>query len=228
MSQNDIHQIIEKENLEGKEVLRKKVKGRLNLPAEAEQAQNKSSLSFFKKRYRIVASISSALVVVCLAIVLPIVLNRDTVPTERYCHAADCVETVIDYTIKDYSEKNNLSLLYIDWYNIADDIQTKLYVNAGNENDVIYLQERIINGETGSVVVLYISDLYTKVDIFEDVENSCENIEYISSIKVNWGYRNIIGTAYFEYSGRGYVIELTYPMAEDTVLELVESMIPKT
>lgn len=228
MSQNDIHQIIEKENLEGKEAMRKKVKERLNLPADTEQEHSKPARFIFKKRYRIFASVSAALAIVCIAIVLPIVLNRDTGPIERYCHAADCVETVADYTVKDYSERNNLSLLYIDWYNIADDIQTKLYVNAGNENDVIYLQERIINGETGSVVVLYISDVYTQVDILEDKENACENVEFISSIKVSWGYRNFIGLACFEYSGRGYVIELTHPMTENSVLELVESMIPKT
>lgn len=228
MSQNDIHQIIEKNNLEGKEAMRKKVKERLNLPADTEQEHSKPARSLFKKRYRIFASVSAALAVVCIAIVLPIVLNRDTGPIERYCHAADCVETVADYTVKDYSERNNLSLLYIDWYDIADEIQTKFFVNANNSSDIIYFQEMLVHGETGSIVTLYITDLYTQVDILEDKENACENVEYISSIKVCWEYRNVKCSAYFEYLGRRYVIELRYPMAEDSVLELVESMIPKT
>lgn len=229
MSKNDIHQLIENKNPERKEALRKKVKERLELSEDAEQEHSKPALSIYKKRYRIFASVSTALAVACLAIVLPIVLKRDTGvgPTERYCHAADCVETVTDYTLKDYSEQNNLSLLYIDWYDVADAIQTKKFVNINDSSDIIYFEETLANGETGSIVTLYITDLYTKVDIFEDVENSCENVEYISAITVNWGYRNIKGFAYFEYLGRGYAIELQYPMAEDSVLELVESMIQK-
>lgn len=226
MSKQDIHQLIEKKNPQGKETLRKKVKERLNLPDETEQAQGKSVLSFFKKRYRIVASVSAALVVVCFAIVLPIVLTRDTRQTERYCHAADCVEIVADYTVKDYSEQNNVSLLYIDWYDFADEIQTKVYVNTNNSSDIIYFQETLVNGEIGSFAVLYITDLYTKVDVFESFWDNCPRIEIIDSIQVNWNYKNAKGMAYFEYSGYRYFIELTsYPMDENAILDLVESMI---
>lgn len=229
MSKYDIHQIIEKNNPERKEALRKKVKERLNISEDTEQSQKKTAHTVVKKRYRIFAGVSAALAVASLAIVLPIALNRGTGvgPAERYCHATDCVGIVADYTIKDYSEQNDLSLLYIDWYDIADAIQTKKFVNINDSSDIIYFEETLANGETGSIATLYITDLYTKVDIFEDAENSCENVEYISSIKVSWEYRNIKGKAYFEYLGRGYAIELQYPMAEDSVLELVESMIPK-
>lgn len=226
MSKKNINQIIEEKNPEGKAALRQKVMERLNLPEESEQTQKKPTFSY-KRFYRIFASVSAAVAVVCLAIVLPIVLNRDsgTGPTERYCHAADCVETVADCTLKDYSERNNLSLLYIDWYDIADEIQTKMFVNINDSSDIIYFEETLVNGEVGSIATLYVTDLYTKVDIFEDVESYLKNVEYISSIKVIWGYSNIIGTAYFEYSGRRYVIDLRYPMAEVSVLDLVESML---
>ena len=225
MNKKNIHKLIEEKNPEGKAALRERVMERLNLPTEAEQPQKKPTFSY-KRFYRIFAGVSAAVAAVCLAIVLPIVLNRGTaVPTERYCHAADCIETPIDYSIKEYSEHNNLSLLYIDWYDTADELETLLFVNNNDDNDVIYLKETIVNGETGSIATLYITELHTKVDIFEDVENSCENFEYISSVKVSWGYEDIKGTAYFEYSGRSYVIELRYPMAEDSVLDLVESML---
>lgn len=221
----NIHKIIEEKNPEGKAALRQKVMERLNLPTEAEQIQKKPTFSY-KRFYRIFAGVSAAVAVVCLAIVLPIVLNRDTsVPTERYCHAADCVETPVDFSIKEYSEQNNLALLYLDWYDIADELETLLFVNNNDDNDVIYLKETIVNGEIGSIAILYITDLYTQVDIFEDMEKTCENVEYISSVKVSWSYRNFKGTAYFEYSNRRYSIELRYPMAEDSVLDLVESML---
>lgn len=224
MKYKEFHKLIEEQNPEQKQALHKKLKQELNI-AEAEQTQKKPTFSY-KRFYRIFAGVSAAVAAVCLAIVLPLVLNRDTaVPTERYCHAADCVETVADYTVKDYSEQNNLSLLYIDWYDIADEIQTKVFVNTNDSSDIIYFEETLVNGETGDIATLYITELHTKVDIFEDVENSCENFEYISSVKVSWKYQNIKGTAYFEYSGRSYVIELKNPMAEDSVLDLVESML---
>lgn len=228
MSRKDIHQIIEEKNPEGKAALREKVKERLNLTVETEQTQEKPARSLFKKRYRIFASVSAALAVACLAIVLPIVLNRDsgTGPTERYCHAADCVKTEVDYSVKEYSERNNLSLLYIDWYDVADELETLLYVNIDNDSDVVYIQERIVNSETGSMVILYITDLYTKVDIFEDMGVICDNIDTIDNITVHWIFQKSKGMAYFEYSNRKYFIDLRYPMAEDSVLELVESMIP--
>lgn len=229
MSKYDIHQLIEKNNPERKEALNKKIKERLNISEDTEQSQKKTAHTVVKKRYRIFAGVSTALAVACLAIVLPIVLNRNTGvgPTERYCHAADCVELVADYTLKDYSERNNLSLLYIDWYNIADEVQTKIFVNINDSSDIIYFEETLVNGETGSIATLSITELYTRVDTFEDVGNTCDNADYVSSIKVSWGYQDIKGFAYFEYLGRRYAIELIYPMAENTVLELVESMIPK-
>lgn len=225
MNKKNIHKLIEEKNPEGKAALRQKVMERVNLPTEAEQIQKKPTFSY-KRFYRIFAGVSATVAAVCLAIVLPIVLNRDTaVPTERYCHAADCVETVADYTVKDYSEQKNLSLLYIDWYDIAEEIQTKAFVNINDSSDIIYFQETLVNGETGDIANLYITELHTKVDIFEDIGNTCVNIKNISSIKVSWGYQNYNGFAYFEYSDRSYVIELKNPMAEDSVLDLVESML---
>lgn len=225
MNKKNIHKLIEEKNPEGKAALRKKVMERVNLPEKSEQIQKKPTFSY-KRFYRIFAGVSAAVAAVCLAIVLPIVLNRGTaVPTERYCHAADCIETPIDYSIKEYSERNNLSLLYVDWYDIADEIQTSLFVNANNANDVVYLQERIFNGETGSVVILYVTDLYTKVDVFEDIGSIYDSTETIDTIQVHWVYQMNKGMAFFEYSNRRYYIELRYPMAEDSVLDLVESML---
>lgn len=226
MRKKDFHQIIEEMNPEGKEALRKKVDERLSFTTAIEQPQSKSVVSSFKKSYRIIASVSATLVVVCFAIILPILLNRDTSPTERYCYATECVETPVEYSIKEYSERNNLSLLYIDWYDVADELETLLYININDDNDVIYIQETIVNGETGSMAILYITDLYTKVDIFEEMGAICDNIDTIKNTAVNWIFQNNKAMAHFEYSNYKYFIELRYPMAENSVLELAESMIP--
>ena len=232
MKYKEFHKLIEEQNPEQKQLLHKKLKQDLNItdasmPTEAEQIHKKPTFSY-KRFYRIFAGVSAAVAAVCLAIVLPIVLNRGTtVPAERYCHAADCVETVADYTVKDYSVQKNLSLLYLDWYDIADEVQTKVFVNTNDSSDIVYFEETLVNGVTGDIAILYITELHTKVDIFEDVQSSCENFEYISSVKVSWGYEDIKGTAYFEYSDRSYVIELLNPLSEDAVLDLVESMLSK-
>lgn len=230
MNEKKFHQLIEDRNSEEKEALRRRVRERLNIPDETEEIHKKVSAkrSFFKKPYRLVTSLSSAFAI-CLAIAIPIVLNNGTsAPAERYCYAADCVKTEIDYSLKEYSERNGLSFLYIDWYDIADEIQTKLYVNVNDDSDIMYFQETIVNGETGSLVVLSITDLHTKVDVFEVFDNICENIEDIASIQVNWSFQNFEGKAYFEYSGYRYFIELSYTFEENSILELVESMLPKT
>lgn len=223
-----IHKLIESKNPKRKAVLDNRIKNELNITDDKTNT-DKTETSFkkpFYKTYRFFAGISTAVVAACLAIVLPIVGNNTQIPEERYCNASDCIEIPIEYSVKEYSEKNNLSYLYIDWYNIADEVQTKLFVNAEKPDDLIYAQEILVNGETGSFVVLSITDLYTKVDILEAFWNDCTVAVVIKGTNIYWNSFNFVNKAYFEYGNYRYFIELTYSLSDDYIFELIEGMLP--
>lgn len=224
-----VHKLIETKNPKRKAALDNRIKKELNISDDDDNSGTPET-SFkkpFYKTYRFFAGISTALVIICLAIVLPIVLNKgEEVPSIHYRNADECVEILIGYSLKEYAESNNLPYLYIDWYDIADDVQTRLYVSEDNPDDLIYLQEILVNGETGSIAVLYITDLYTRVDILDAFWDDCDTQVTVNGRSVYWNIRNSSSIGYFEYGNYRYFIELTYPLSDDYILELIEGMIP--
>ena len=224
-----VHKTLEAKNPKRKAALDKRIKNELNIFNEEENS-GKTEISVkkpFYKTYRFFASISAVLVAACFAIVLPIVLDKgEEVPSIHYRNAEDCLESQIEYSLKEYSERNNASYLYIDWYNIAEEIQTKLYFSMDNPDDLIYIQEMLVNGETGSIVFLSITDKYTRLDILEAFEDVCITENVVEGIIVKSGSFGKVDKAYFEYGNYRYFIELSYPLSDDYILKLIEGMIP--
>lgn len=222
------HKLIEAKNPERKAALDNRIKNQLNITDETDNGKTEIPLRKpFYKTYRFFAGISAALAAVCLAIILPVILNKGSqIPAERYCYANDCFEIKIDYTLKEYAQRNNVPYLYLDWYDIADELQTMLYVSADDHNDLIYVKETLVNGDTGCTVILSITDLYTNVDILDYFRDEWDNTNKINGINIYWNYQNIASKGYFEYGNYRYFIELTYPLKEDSILEIIESMLP--
>lgn len=223
-----VHKTLETKNPKRKAALDERIKKELDIPDGIENIGTESyKKKPFYKTFRFIAGVSTALLATCLAIVLPIMQgNNVQITEERYCNANECNEIPIEYSIKEYGERNNLSYLYIDWYTIADEVQTKLFVNADKPDDLIYVQEMIANGETGSFAVLSITDLYTRVDVLEALGESCDDEVIINGISIHWHSNNRVSEGYFEYGKYRYFIELTYPLSDDYILELIESMMP--
>lgn len=223
-----VHKLIEEKNSKRKAALENRIKNQLNIVDETntDKAEYMCKKPFYKT-YRFFAGVSSALAAICLAIVLPIALGKgEQAPSLFYCNADDCVEIQIEYSIKEYGQKNNKAYLYIDWYDIAEEVQTKLFVNAEKTDELIYVQELLVDGETGSIAVLYVTDLFTRVDILDELWIGCVAKIEINEISVYWGSNNIVSKAYFEYGNYRYFIELNYPLSDDYILKLIEEMLP--
>ncbi|MBR2971049.1 MAG: hypothetical protein IKC48_04575 [Clostridia bacterium] len=224
MKDNDFHKLIEQQNAQKKAGKYAEFEKKHDLPeANTVKAKQKHTV-----RYIPFGSVLSAL---CLIIVLTFMLNAEkfmppdssqTPPSHSLYEAVR-----IDYTVKEYSANEELPLLYIDWYDVADDVQTWLYVDINNNDDVIYIKEDIANGETGDIVYLYIMDEHTSVDIFTFFEQSCNKTAVIGEVIINWSYRSALSTAFFKYEGYKYYIQLEFPMEEDAILKIAEAMILK-
>ena len=214
-------------------------------PAQKPASKWRTSFkNFFKAPARLAACVSAAVAVACLAIILPFTLNggsgsqtaTTTPPStseDRYCQASACKEIELDYSLKEYSARNSLSLLYLDWYEVAD-IKTLLNVNREDSTDIIYYEEILKHKYTGSIAELYVADQRTRVDKLEDYIKACNNLfdQKDPHFKVKWGSdtaengKILSYTAYFRYTKYLYVLVLRYPMSENSIFELIESMLP--
>ena len=213
-------------------------------PAEKPASKWRSSFkNFFKQPARLAACVSAAVAVACLAVILPFTLNGgsgsqtattdpSTTPEDRFCAAAACKEIELKYSLKEYSASNNLSLLYVDWYDVAD-IKTSLHVNKEDSTDIIYYQEILEHKHTGSIVELYVTDAHTKVDKFVEYAKICRQ-HYGESFNygIYWGIDRVVNgspysyKAWFRHDEYNYFIELIYPMTENDIFELIDSMLP--
>ena len=199
---------------------------------------------FLKKPACLAACISAAIAVVCLAIILPFTLNggglqtvtppSTQAPSDRFCKAAACKEIELNYSLKEYSYRNSLSILYVNWYDIAE-IKTSLHVDNEDQTDIVYFEEVLIHKGTGSIVELYITDVKTKIDRVEDYRKYCNSIYVIRdpNVAVRWGFdsdekgEDCTYMAFFTYNKYRYTLVLRYPMDENSIFELVDSMLPK-
>ena len=114
----------------------------------------------------------------------------------------------------------------MDWYDVAEEVITTLYVNKADNQDIVYIEEVIINGDTGDIIKVSVCDVSTKVDILEAYANICVVEAMIKGNKVLWRYNMMLSKAFFEYNGYKYYLELSYPMTENAILEIVEAMLP--
>ncbi|MBE5730575.1 MAG: hypothetical protein E7350_01310 [Clostridiales bacterium] len=229
MKDNDFHKLIEQQNAEKKAEKYAEFEKKHDLPkANTVKAKQKHTI-----RYSLLASVLAALCLVVALIVwligdlLPRSNNVDTPTSISYYVAEDCTIINMDNTVKDYAASQGLPLLYIDWYDEAEDIQSWLYVDKNDNTDIVYIRECIANSETGNIVNLYIIDMNTNVDIFTAYKESCNKVTVIGKITVNWAYSQSLGMAFFVYEGYKYYISLDFPMAEDDILRIAEGMIIK-
>ena len=200
--------------------------------------------NFFKQPARLAACISMAVAVACLAIILPFVLNRSDLPAitppdnpslseERYYAAAACKKIELKYSLKEYSDRNNLSLLYVDWYDVAD-IKTSLYVNKEDSTDIIYYEEILKHRYAEkSIVEFYITNNRTSTYELEQCKKLCRN-QYVPKLpyaQVHWGVEPVEDgepftyMAYFNHRNYRYLLVLRYPATENSIFELIDSVL---
>ena len=222
MKDKDIHKYIEDQEPEEKAALFQRVMG--NLDVANEPIRNKKKRRVFAYTFSAVA-----LVCLCLIIILPILL-KDKEPDYRYRESDSCVYQLVDYNVKEYAQSNNLDMLYINWYDIAEEYTTLLYSDKDDLNEIIYIEEDLVNIEDEVIAILYIMDIYTEVDViktkFANLDLSYDyngvNIFYINNY-------NIESFAYFQYNNYSYYIWLQNmsiePYDEQLILNIAEGML---
>ncbi|MCH5162639.1 MAG: hypothetical protein J1G38_04035 [Clostridiales bacterium] len=224
MKDIDIDNIIESVNSEKKEEMRAQLHARLGM-SQNEEPRKKDRKRFFSPK--VISFGIAGLCAVCLAIVLPISLHKSasSPSSAKYTYnASDFSDADLGFTIKDYAEQTGKNILYIDWYDIADDYMTTKYFLPNKVNDIIYLSEELYNGETGDHVCLSVVNTNTNVDTLDSIEKACNFHYTYNDTNIGWSYSLSLSTAYFEYDAYKYYILLYDPITEQSILDIVKSM----
>ena len=217
MRESDFHKLIEQSDAEQKKALRKKIV----VPQCAEPSHKR------KTRWAIVfAPICACLV--CLAIILPFALKPEpSAPEIRYCYSDDYFLSPAETTVKEYSESSGKNLLYIDWYDIAEEVQTMWHVHKNNPDDRICLEETLANGETGEIVVLQIVETNVEIDYLVSLQSSLKDTYEYNGVTIKYHTDVDGGTASFVYGNYKYFIETDNVSEERSVLDIAENMLDK-
>ncbi len=222
MKEKDIHNLIEQQEPEKKQAAFKRIQERLNI-AEVPAVQTAKPKKSVKKRAFAWSAVMA--VALCLAIVLPITLTGTPDVKDRYCVAGDYETYPTEFNIEQYASNINQKILFVDWYDIAEECLTDLFVNVNDHDDMIYLREKLVSGETGEIVDLYITDKRTKVDILSRWD-SCTTVKQLEDTEVllDVTFQSLFAT--FKYGDFVYYLEFINVENESRALEIIASMLP--
>ena len=165
----------------------------------------------------------AAVLVITLAIVLPIVLQPLEDEEIRYNDANVLLPDDLDCNLKEYYTINKLSLLYLDWYENAEDVFTVRYYEEGKEKETVYLCETITDENTGNSVEV---SVMKRNVVVESLDNRFEETQTttVSNTQVIYVLKKDLALVKFEYQGYKYYLEFDDERTLDFLLATIESM----
>lgn len=220
MKDYEIHKLIEQQNPEEKERLWQRIKAELDLP---DSPPAPAPVAAKPKVWRRWTAIAAALVcVITLSIVLPLTLGGEK---ERYCDFEHYTTASLEQNLGDYFSSNNKDLLSVDWYDIAEEVKTEYGHINEDPNDVVFFKETIVNIETGEILMLYITDNRTRVDVLE-IYHTDNNTTSVCNVSVKYSSDDLYTRAMFEYNKNVYYLNIDVGNAQARLTEIIESMLP--
>ncbi|MBQ8658636.1 MAG: hypothetical protein IJ506_05830 [Clostridia bacterium] len=225
MSKEDkIHEWIESQNSERKQRHLEKLQKELGIQTEIPQPKLRKR--FFTRKLVAICSSAAVAIVITLSLVLYFtVFHPNPTPTDksRYCTQEDYTVSKTTMTLKEYGEQEEKNLLYFDWYDSADEIIDSLYA-LKDTNEEIAFKEFIVNGLTGNIIYLSVTDNYTEIEEFQEYKNNCTFEYKIQNTTIFWFYRNNDGQMYWEYEGYKYYLTIMGPSTSDEAFALVAEL----
>lgn len=184
---------------------------------------NTLAKGFFSNRRNIVIIVSSALVLLTAAILMLVFLLPEPLPHKRYCAMGDYRIEPSMVSIEDYSEQNNLDLLYFDWYKDAEYV-VETHYKLIDTDEVVCLKEELIDS-SGNYILFYITDNNTDIDILTNYNEACINLLEINGIEVKWGYHMNNSLVSFNYNEWNYYVGIQSIVEQDYVENLLKTLI---
>lgn len=174
-----------------------------------------------KKFFTGILSVATV-IIVTLAVVLPIVIQ----PQEReirYNNLDELVQEALDCNLKEYCLTHNQKLLYLDWYEYAEDLETSRYYEEGKESETVYLYETFFDGNIGYSVEISIMKRNIVVESLDDRFEAYQTMN-INNCQITYTLNRDWSLAKFEYKGYKYYLKINDSIQLDFLVETIESM----
>lgn len=222
------HELIEQQNREEKDAVWAKLQQK-----EAEREQEKPALALpqarpfsWRKWTPILASSLATVVIGGFAMWGFLSLNdgKNNDNKGRYFTSQSYKTVEVQYTLKEYAQEIEKSLLYFDWYAETDHLKDVAW-QLNDTQEIICFQEEIIDINTGCKVKLFVIETDTTIENFS-VEEETDRTSEIQSVNIDWRYTRYRAYANFVYEDYSYYLRLEEPIDENHILDLVEELLP--
>lgn len=199
--EQDFHSLIEQQKSDEKERVWTRLSNKLNEETTVEIAV------LPKKRFwtlkKVVSVCTSIVILVIIGIGLSIGLLPKNEDVGRYCEQGDYYTIDSGYTLKEYSQINNNTILYFSWWEESEyyhDFEYRLY----STDEVICFAEEIYDLDD-VFITLYITDNRTEID-FLDFSNICSYTTTVNDVEIAYGTGAMESRGYFSYHGYKYYL----------------------
>lgn len=174
MKDKKIHDLIERGNKETKEKSWQVLEESLCYNQVSEKQGNGGATLSVALNKKVVFAATIFLVLLCVALILILyyVNDKRTFDDFRFYAESDYSQTITDTTLKEYSDDNNLGLLYFDWYDETYYIEDIVYT-LNESGDVVCYRETIFDNALGNLVILFVVENNVSLDFLNIIDNAC-------------------------------------------------------
>lgn len=225
LNENEFHKLIEQQGQESKKKGWEQLEGQLPIDnnEDTDIINSDSTVSrLHLKKLIIPFFVFSAVLIICLLIILKSVNNEDN-SSIRYCSETDYTVIETHQTLKGFSEQEEKNWLFFGWYDETELINDVIY-KLNTTGEVICFQETIMDMNTGYIIKMNVTENTIDIDFlteYKSIENEC----YINNIVVKWQDGVLSSRAMFQYNGYNYFLEISDMDTPNGILEFVEILL---
>lgn len=223
--EQDFHKLIRQQNSEEKESVWKRIEQQSDEEViELGTVLGKKSL-LSKKNIIIICSVIFSLILAATIIIISLPKNHgDGLDNDiRYCDFSDYYIAESELSIEQYSNANNLQILYFQDY-AEYEYYTDYVYKLNSTDEIICLNEELLN-QDGYLITQYVTDLKTEIDFLNIYTNTCESTITIKSTEVKWGISTGNVYAHFAYKNFKYFIKIDDLSEINYLTELIGNLI---
>ena len=221
MTEKDF-QIISEQYKDEKEPLYEKIHQRVEEMYEHE-AKRKRRLNTFSKVFPVSLAV---VLIISLAIILPIVLQPAGEQPGGEIRYSDLELDIqkLDCNLSEYAIRSNSQYLYINFYDVAEDLSTLRYFKADDDSVTAYLQESFIHGEYGYLITLSLMRKDVIVDKYDEGSLANPQEMIINNVTISYDITRQFANAQFEYQGYKYYLEFDDAIEVEFLTEIINNM----
>lgn len=210
MKDKKIHDLIEQGNKGTKEKSWHVLEESFSYNQVYEQKENGgSTLSVaINKKIVFAATIFIVLLGVALILIFNYANGKKAFDDLRFYSESEYSQIITDTTLKEYSDDNNLGLLYFDWYDETYYIEDMVYT-LNESGDVVCYRETVFDNALGNLIVLFVVENNVNLDFLNIIENTCTfDYQTESGQHILWGGDELSVYAILGYNGFKYYLQV--------------------